>query len=212
MLRRSFYLEIPEVTLSADLSVPPEAKGVVIFSHGSGSGRKSARNIFVAETLQKRNLATLLFDLLTEEEDKVYANRFDIPLLTKRLFDVAKWTKEQPFAELLPIGFFGASTGAASALRAAALLDNLVSAVVSRGGRPDLASDLLSKVKAPVLLIVGNLDTEVIRLNQQALQQLKSPKELKLVDGASHVFEEPGKLEIAAEMAGEWFEKYLTPG
>ncbi len=206
-------IKIPtgKVELEGDLIIPYEAKGLIVFSHGSGSSRFSSRNNMVALKLRHRNFGTLLFDLLTEEEDTVYANRFDIPLLTNRLVIVTEWLMKQEFMRGIPIAFFGASTGAASALRAAAELGDKIKAVVSRGGRPDLAADRLADVKVPVLLVVGSLDTDVIPLNQLALRKLGSKeKELEIVPGASHLFEEQGKLEKVADLAGEWYETYVT--
>lgn len=205
-------LEIPvggNITIRGDLTVPPESQSLVIFSHGSGSSRFSLRNRFVAEFLQQRNIATLLIDLLTEDEDQDYGKRFDIELLSKRLMEVTSYILEEPSTTSFPIGYFGASTGAASALRAAAYLPEIISAVVSRGGRPDLASGFLSKVKAPTLLIVGSLDGDVISLNRKAYTLLSHEKKLEIVEGASHLFEEPGKLNIVAEMAAGWFTEYL---
>lgn len=209
MIREEVKIPLNEVTLSGNLVVPENATGFVIFSHGSGSSRFSPRNNFVAEQLQKRGIGTLLFDLLTKYEDAVYENRFNIDLLTERLIAVTRWVKKHDHLKKLPIGYFGASTGAASALMAASKLGNDISAVVSRGGRPDLALPFLDKVKAPTLLIVGGLDKPVIEYNQQALKQLISISELKIVEGATHLFEEGGKLEEVAEQAAGWFEKHL---
>jgi len=193
------------------LGVPENAGSIVIFAHGSGSSRLSKRNNFVAEVIRKRVIATLLFDLLTLEEDREYANRFDIPLLTHRLIETTTWMLAQDQFAGFKVGYFGASTGAAAALQAAAHLAKSVSAVVSRGGRPDLAgtSDL-NLVLAPTLLIVGGDDNAVIELNQQAYSKLTSIKELKIIPGATHLFEEPGTLEQAADLAAGWFEKYFT--
>jgi putative phosphoribosyl transferase len=196
--------------LTGDLVVPERAKGLVIFSHGSGSSRLSSRNRFVAEHLQRSGFATLLFDLLTEEEDQYQENRFNIPLLTSRLVDVVNWVQHHEFAKDLRIGFFGASTGAASALGAAAALGgSIVYAVVSRGGRPDLAGSVLPDVQTPTLLIVGGLDHEVLELNKQAQDQLQCLKDVEIVPDATHLFEEPGALEMAAQLATDWFRKYL---
>lgn len=194
------------------LGVPETARAIVIFAHGSGSSRLSRRNNFVAEVIRKHNIATLLFDLLTQTEDRVYANRFDIPLLTERLIETTNWLREQDRFAGFAIGYFGASTGAAAALQAAAGLGKSISAVVSRGGRPDLAgtSDL-NLVLAPTLLIVGGDDDAVIELNQQAYTELTATRELKIIPGATHLFEEPGALEQAAEVAADWFEQYLLP-
>jgi len=192
------------------LGAPETARAIVIFAHGSGSSRLSRRNNFVADVIRKRNIATLLFDLLTETEDRVYANRFDIPLLTRRLTEATNWLRGQDRFAGFAIGYFGASTGAAAAMKAAAGLGKSISAVVSRGGRPDLAgtSDL-NLVLAPTLLIVGGDDDAVIELNQQAYSKLTATRELKIIPGASHLFEEPGTLEQAAEVAADWFEQYL---
>jgi len=192
------------------LGVPDNARGIVLFAHGSGSSRLSSRNNFVAEVIRKKGMATLLFDLLTESEDQVYRTRFDILLLTNRLLEATAWVRAQPELVNLAIGYFGASTGAAAALRAAAKLGKTISAVVSRGGRPDLAGVAeLNLVLAPTLLIVGGFDEGVIELNQQAYMALTTTKELKIVPGATHLFEEPGTLLRAAELATGWFERYL---
>lgn len=198
------------VRLKGNLTVPQDAKSLVIFSHGSGSSRLSTRNRFIADILNSKKIATLLTDLLTEEEDSVYDNRFDINLLTERLITITQNTHRLPQVQNLKIGYFGASTGAASALNAAAQLDTLVHAVVSRGGRADMAAFSLSKVKAPTLLIAGSLDTEVIRLNRHAFDLLKCYKRMEIVEGASHLFEEPGKLEQVGMLASGWFEKHLS--
>jgi putative phosphoribosyl transferase len=201
-------ITIGKVTMQGELIIPLKAKAIVIFSHGSGSSRFSQRNRMVAKYLQERNFGTLLFDLLTAEEDQHYDNRFDIDLLTKRLAGATEWLERLPAAKDLSIGYFGASTGAASALRAAAYLHQ-VGAVVSRGGRPDLAMGVLKNVKAPTLLIVGSLDYDVLQLNKQAYLQLECEKKVEVVEGATHLFEEPGTMEIVSELAGNWFEKYL---
>jgi dienelactone hydrolase len=205
-------VDIPagEATLRGELIIPKEAGAVIIFSHGSGSSRKSPRNSRVAQHLQQHHFGTLLMDLLTEKEDLVYENRFDISLLTRRLTVATRWLEQASPAHGLRLGYFGASTGAASALKAAAHLPE-IGAVVSRGGRPDLAGEELSKVKSPTLLIVGSLDDTVLELNQQALQQLTCEKKLEVVEGASHLFEEPGKLDQAAALAASWFQQYLQP-
>ncbi len=202
-------IKIDSVTLDGELTVPQNACGVAIFAHGSGSSRLSPRNKFVAEVLQKAGIGTLLFDLLTESEDAVYETRFNIDLLTKRLILANLWLKKQPQVKNLPVGYFGASTGAAAALNAAAELKSEISAVVSRGGRPDLAWDLLSKVIAPTLLIVGEEDTEVISLNEKAFGQMKAEKKLEIIPNASHLFEEPGTLEKAAVLAASWFKQHF---
>ncbi len=210
---KTYYIHIPvsTVPLAAELIIPSNAKALIVFSHGSGSSRLSPRNRFIAEKLQEHGFATLLFDLLTEEEDADYEKRFDIALLTRRLVDVTRWVATQELTKGLNVCYFGASTGAASALHAAALLGDDVKAVVSRGGRPDLVPDALAKVTAPVLLIVGGYDSPVIEMNEKAFAQLRCKKEMKLVPGATHLFEEPGKLEEVAQLATEWYEKQLTP-
>jgi len=193
------------------LIVPPEAKGLVLFAHGSGSGRLSPRNNYVAAVLRESGVATLLFDLLTEKEDRIYENRFDIDLLTQRLQLATEWVMQQAASRQLAIGYFGASTGAAAALKAAAALGSIIRAVVSRGGRPDLALDDLPRVQAPTLLIVGGNDDVVIELNRQAYRELRAEKELKIIPGATHLFEEPGTLEQVAIAAARWFARHL-PG
>jgi putative phosphoribosyl transferase len=205
---KEIQINLKDVALGANLSEPATARALVIFAHGSGSSRLSPRNNFVADILNKRNISTLLTDLLTEIEDRIYENRFDIALLSSRLIQVTEWALQQSHLEQLPVGYFGASTGAASALQSAAMLDKNIGAVVSRGGRPDLAI-ALTKVKAPTLLIVGSRDTQVIDLNRQAYDQLNCEKKIEIVEGASHLFEEPGTLHIVADLAADWFEKYL---
>jgi len=202
-------IPVGKVTVQGELIIPLKAKAIIIFSHGSGSSRFSKRNQMVAKYLHEKNFGTLLFDLLTEEEDQHYHNRFDIDLLTKRLAVATKWMERLPAAKDCHIGYFGASTGAASALQAAAYLTE-VDAVVSRGGRPDLAMDILKNVEAPTLLIVGSLDYDVLQLNKKAYIQLECEKKVEVVEGATHLFEEPGKMEIVSELAGNWFEKYLN--
>ncbi len=197
--------------LEGDLAVPEHARGLVLFAHGSGSGRRSPRNRYVAQVLNQAGLATLLFDLLTQEEDAVYENRFDIELLTNRLVDATRWSLEQPTVNKLRIGYFGASTGAAAAMRAAARTAAHVAAVVSRGGRPDLAMSYLGRVRAPTLLIVGEYDDVVIELNQQALEAIGAgDKGLIIVPGATHLFEEPGALDVVAGHAAQWFTRHLV--
>jgi putative phosphoribosyl transferase len=204
------------VRLEGILSSPADAKGLVLFVHGSGSSRNSPRNQYVAQTLQEAGLATLLFDLLTPEEEQVDLRtqhlRFDVHLLARRTAGVLEWTNLQPYTREFKIGLFGSSAGAAAALMAAVELPDMVEAVVSRGGRPDLANEVLSKVRAPTLLIVGSLDELVIELNEKALKQMTtgSEKKLAIVPGASHLFEEPGALEDAARLASEWFQTHLN--
>lgn len=199
--------------LEGILYIPKDSKGIILFAHGSGSSRLSVRNQFVARILQQAQFATLLFDLLTPAEEaydsQTFELRFDIRLLASRLLHVTKWIKEQLTTLHLPIGFFGASTGAGAALMAAAKDPQLAKVIVSRGGRPDLAGDALQHVTASTLLIVGGDDKGVIELNQQALEMLTCVKELVLVPGATHLFEEPGKLEKVADLARDWFLKYM---
>ena len=197
------------VKLKGELSLAENTIGIVIFSHGSGSSRFSPRNMLIAEILQKNRISTLLFDLLTVKEDSVYENRFDIDLLTNRLIETTNSIMINPLTRNLPIAYFGASTGAASALKAAAFFGKKIQAVVCRGGRPDLAFNDLHLVKAPVLLIVGQLDEPVIELNKRALDQLNSTKELIIVPGATHLFEESRKLEKVAELSIQWYQKYF---
>jgi putative phosphoribosyl transferase len=187
----------------------PRALGAVVFAHGSGSSRKSPRNRFVAEVMHEYRLSTLLFDLLTEDEALERRNVFDIGLLGRRLGDALNWLREQDGTPPQRIGLFGASTGAAAALQAAAQHPAWVGAVVSRGGRPDLAGAALDAVQAPTLLIVGGRDTEVLRLNQGAMRSLHGLTRLEVVPGATHLFEEPGALESVAHLAGEWFATHL---
>ncbi|HSN61285.1 MAG TPA: dienelactone hydrolase family protein [Ferruginibacter sp.] len=196
-------------TVEAELFIPLSAQAIVIFSHGSGSSRFSKRNRMVAKFLQEKYFGTLLLDLLTEEEDKIYDNRFNIPLLSKRLSGATEWLEKLPAAKHCRIGFFGASTGAASALKAASGMHK-IAAVVCRGGRPDLAMNALPKVSAPTLLIVGSLDENVLQLNKEAYSQLNCIKKLEVVPGASHLFEEPGTMDIVSALAANWFQKYLS--
>lgn len=204
-----------QVALEGELQVPSEAKGVVLFAHGSGSSRRSVRNRMVARTLHRAGIGTLLFDLLTpheELEDQINATlRFNIPLLTDRLLIATTWLQSQPAATNLSNGYFGASTGAAAALEAAAVMGTKIKAVVSRGGRPDLAIGCLPQVKAPTLLIVGGQDELVLRLNEKALEFMSCEKRLEVVPRATHLFEEPGTLEEVASLAAEWFESHLRP-
>ena len=206
-----------KAALKGDLHLVPGGSGLVLFVHGSGSSRFSSRNRAVARDLWESGLSTLLFDLLSEDEEAVdgYTRelRFDIEMLTGRVVAVTDWLRRQPATADLPIGYFGASTGAAAALQAAAHYADapaVLRAVVSRGGRPDLAMDALSKVAAPTLLIVGGMDTLVIHLNRQAYEALRAPKDLRVVPGATHLFEEPGTLEEVSRLAREWFLRYLS--
>ncbi len=204
------------VRLEGIVSIPEEAKGIVLFVHGSGSSRHSPRNQYVAQTLQEGGLATLLFDLLTAEEEQIDQRtrhlRFDINLLARRTAGALEWLDLQPYAQDFKRGLFGSSTGAAAALIAAAELPEKVAAVVSRGGRPDLAGEALPKVEAPTLMIVGAYDEVVIDLNEKALAQMRpgAEKKLVIVPGATHLFEEPGTLEFAARLARDWFHQHLS--
>ena len=193
------------------LGAPPGASGLVIFAHGSGSGRLSPRNGRVAQSLRDAGFATLLLDLLTIAEERDRANVFDIALLARRLVQATRWAAEDEALARLPIGYFGASTGAAAALIAAAERPHLAAAVVSRGGRPDLAASALPRVRAPTLLVVGGADTQVIELNRSALALLRSEKKLAIVPGATHLFEEPGALDEVANLAIDWFLRHLAP-
>ena len=208
---KSVNIRLDGLTLKGNLAVPKNAIGMVVFSHGSGSSRLSPRNNYVAEVLQEKGLATLLFDLLTEEEDRVYENRFNIDLITMRLIDVTQWIQNQKEVKGLSIGYFGASTGAASALRAAAFYGKDIKAVVSRGGSPDMALQDLHKVTAPTLLIVGGWDDVVIELNKKAYQKLRCERKLEIIPNATHLFEEAGKLEEVARISANWFANYLQP-
>ncbi|MEP0132985.1 MAG: alpha/beta hydrolase [Eudoraea sp.] len=203
-------IEIPlrQVVLNGILSVPDKAKTLVLFSHGSGSSRLSPRNNYVASVLQQEGLATLLFDLLTEEEDRQYKTRFNIDLLTQRLIAVTEWIQVQKETKGLQLAYFGASTGAASALSAAAYFGDEIGAVVSRGGRPDLAMSELHKVTAPTLLIVGGWDKVVIILNQKAYAKLRCERKLEIIPEATHLFEERGKLEDVAILSAKWFTEH----
>ena len=211
-------VEVPvgATTLNADLRVPAGAQGLVIFAHGSGSSRFSGRNRHVAEFLGERGFATLLLDLLTAEEEAIDERtteyRFDIPRLGPRVSGAADWAATRTDIEGLPIGCFGASTGAAAALIAAAERPSAIAAVVSRGGRPDLAGEALGRVKAPTLLIVGGYDEPVIELNREAMRQMHAHVELNIVPGATHLFEEPGTLDQVADLAAGWFARYLRAG
>jgi len=200
---------IPPLGLVGTLSVPARASALVVFVHGSGSTHLSPRNKFVAEALNGEGMATLLFDLLTAEEEAVRANVFDIPLLARRLKDAVNWLDQDRRLRRIAFGLFGASTGAAAALVAASELGRRISAVVSRGGRPDLAASILDRVDAPTLLIVGGADYGVIELNERAFARLRGPKALEIVPGASHLFAEPGALETVVDLAARWFERYL---
>ena len=214
----TLVIALKDARLDGDLRVPAGAAGIVIFAHGSGSGRLSPRNRFVAGYLFKKKIGSLLFDLLTEDEETrdmgTEAFRFDIPFLTRRLAAATDWlaARLQARKRELPLGYFGASTGAAAALMAAAEKPELIKAVVSRGGRPDLAAAALAEVRAPTLLIVGGRDTVVIKLNQDAYRDIRAPKDIYIVPDATHLFEEPGALEEAAAAAARWFERHFAAG
>jgi putative phosphoribosyl transferase len=207
----SRQVHIPPHELPGILQMPKKAFALVAFAHGSGSSRLSPRNTFVAHALNDRGIATLLFDLLTPAEEADRANVFNIPVLANRLLEALYWLDGQALVSKLPVGLFGASTGAAAALVAAARLPSRIGAVVSRGGRPDLARDALDEVHAPTLLIVGGADSDVIELNKEALARLRGPKSLEIVPGATHLFPEPGALEAVIDYAAAWFERYLGP-
>lgn len=213
IVERPVLIQGDGITLHADLSVPRGARGIILFAHGSGSSRKSPRNRAVAAELQRDRFATLLLDLLTAEEERVddvtRHIRFDIPLLAERLVAATDWVKRDPQTRTLGIGYFGASTGAAAALVAAAELGDVIRAVVSRGGRPDLAGASLAKVRAPTLLLVGGFDEPVIDLNRDALAQLTCEKHLEIIPRATHLFEEPGAMAHVTQHASRWFERYL---
>ena len=213
-MEKLVMLSLEEATLEGNLTLPARAQGLVVFAHGSGSSRLSPRNRYVAGVLQEAGLGTLLFDLLTAREeaiDSITAElRFNIGFLAARLVAATDWVLKNRETSRLHLGYFGASTGAAAALVGAAERPQAIKAVVSRGGRPDLATDSLARVKAPTLLIVGGLDGQVIELNEQALAQLVGVKELAIVPGATHLFEEPGTLPQAARLAASWFNKYLA--
>jgi dienelactone hydrolase len=213
--KKSVSVPIDGQSLPGDLGMPPDAQGIVLFAHGSGSSRHSPRNQFVARTLERRKLATLLIDLLTPEEEIVDERtaelRFDIPMLAGRLVTIVDWLRRHKDTSSLPIGLFGASTGGGAALIAAADRPAEIAAVVSRGGRPDLAGAALAKVTTPTLLIVGGFDTPVIQMNRDAMRQMRGAVKLEIVPGATHLFEEPGTLERVAEFAGAWFEHHLQP-
>jgi putative phosphoribosyl transferase len=213
---REVKIRTDDAVLSGELNVPIGAQGVVLFVHGSGSSRHSPRNQFVARTIREKNVGTLLFDLLTNQEEAIDERtrqlRFDIPLLARRLMDATNWIKREEDTSHLRVGYFGSSTGGGAALVASAEIGKEIFAVVSRGGRPDLAGpEVLQRVPSPTLLIVGGFDTPVIGLNEAALSWLQCEKELTIVPGATHLFEEPGTLEEVARLATEWFRRHLRP-
>jgi dienelactone hydrolase len=211
---REITVDVEDASVRGDLTVPPSARGLVVFAHGSGSSRHSPRNQNVAERLRDAGFGTLLFDLLTPEEEAAdargAANRFDVEMLGRRLADVIDTVGKEPEVTEIPVGCFGASTGAAAALIAAAAAPDVVASVVSRGGRPDLAADVLPSVRAPTLLIVGGLDRQVIALNRQAKEAMQTEVVLSLVPGASHLFEEPGALRQVSDLAIMWFQRTLA--
>lgn len=206
---------IGDQSINGDLGIPPKSHGIVLFAHGSGSSRHSPRNQHVARALERQDLATLLIDLLTPQEevidDRTAQYRFDIPMLAGRLVMIVDWLRRRTETASLPIGLFGASTGGGAALMAAADRPHEIAAVVSRGGRPDLAGPSLAKVTTPTLLIVGGLDTPVIQMNRDAMKQMHAVVTLEIVPGATHLFEEPGTLERVTELAGNWFARHLQP-
>lgn len=208
-MEKLIHIKEAEVDLEGMLKVPEGAQGIVLFAHGSGSSRFSPRNNFVADVLNQAGLGTLLIDLLSKKEDEIYQTRFNIELLNTRLGMVVNWLKKQPETSKLPIGLFGSSTGAAAALYVASSFGNDIKAVVSRGGRPDLAMPILGKVKAPTLFIVGGDDFGVIELNEEAYAKLACSKNFEVIPHATHLFEEPGCLEEVARIAKEWFKKHL---
>lgn len=210
-LRRTVSIDAGSVSLSGDLVVPDDARAIVVFAHGSGSSRLSPRNVAVADRLNGAGLATLLLDLLTPREAADRARVFDIELLATRLVAAAGWVRSQPELAERPLAFFGASTGAAAALVAAAALGDDVAAVVSRGGRPDLAGDALKQVRAPTLLIVGGEDPQVLELNRAAARKVRAETRIVVIPGAGHLFEEHGALERVAGLAAEWIAEHLVP-
>jgi len=230
MSDKNINIKLGKLTLQGIINIPKGAKFLIIFAHGSGSSRKSPRNNFVAKVFQKNNFATLLFDLLTEEEDKIYENRFDIDLITGRLIEATEWLSKNPETSALGIEYFGASTGSAAAIKAAVALQgkinpvrgqgasgkaqknqtsNGVKAVVSRGGRVDLAGDVAEELNVPILLIIGGNDKDVVELNEKFYKKIKSRKKIEIIPGATHLFEEPGALEKVANIAAGWFSEHL---
>ena len=211
----SVYVPAGGARLAGELTIPSQAHGIVLFAHGSGSSRFSRRNQFVARVLEKHGLGTLLIDLLTPEEDALDQRtshfRFDIPLLATRLVSIVGWLKDQAQTAALGVGLFGASTGGGAALRAAADRPDDIAAVVSRGGRPDLAASALPDVKAPTLLIVGGEDTPIIAMNRDAMPRMRGEVSLEIIHGATHLFEEPGALERVASLAAGWFDRHVRP-
>jgi putative phosphoribosyl transferase len=213
MLNQQVAIKVPEGMIKGLFAIPRQSKSIVIFAHGTGSGRLSPRNRYVADILNQENLATLLIDLLTEEEERIDVVtgqfRFDIEHLSKRLGDVTQWVLDNNSTRGLLIGYFGASTGAAAALKASVQKPGRIKALVARGGRPDMAEDILERVKTPTLLIVGSQDTQVIEMNRSAFEKLPGQKKMIIVPGATHLFEEPGKLEEVANHAKKWFSEHM---
>jgi pimeloyl-ACP methyl ester carboxylesterase len=207
---KEIEIQIDSINLKGNLRLAENSKGIILFSHGSGSSRLSSRNNYVADLLLQRDFSSLLFDLLTRQEDLIYENRFNIGLLTNRLIRVTELLVNYDQIKDLPIGYFGASTGAASALSAASQLGSTIKAIVSRGGRPDLAMNKLKNISIPTLLLVGGNDDVVIELNKKAQAEINGICALKIIEGASHLFEEPGKLDIVARETGNWFDKYFN--
>jgi pimeloyl-ACP methyl ester carboxylesterase len=207
---RTYDVGVGRLGLAGTLTIPAGARALVVFAHGSGSSRLSPRNRAVAQALDNRGFATLLFDLLTSAEEADRSNVFDIPLLGQRVVEVVEWASNEPLTRDLDLGLFGASTGAAAALVGAASRPDLVHAVVSRGGRPDLAETVLSRIHTPTLLIVGSYDGDVLELNRWALAQLQGPKSLEIIDGATHLFQEPGAMNQVIRLAAHWFRMHLT--
>ncbi|CDR34827.1 dienelactone hydrolase family protein [Criblamydia sequanensis] len=210
IIEKLIRIKHQDVLLEGMLKIPHSSQGIVLFAHGSGSSRLSPRNNYVADVLNNAGLATLLIDLLSEKEDETYQKRFDIDLLTDRLLVVIQWLEKQPHTQNLILGIFGSSTGAAAALQAASEKGNEIQAVVSRGGRPDLAMNTLDRVTSPTLFIVGENDFGVIELNQEAFARLTCQKKFEIISNATHLFEEPGCLEEVARLATEWFSRYLN--
>ena len=209
MKDKNIDIKLGKLTLQGIINIPEEAELLIVFAHGSGSSRLSPRNNFVAKVLQKNNFATLLFDLLTEQEDEIYENRFDIDLITDRLIEATEWLLKNSETSALKIGYFGASTGSAAAIKAAVALQGKIKAIVSRGGRVDLAEDALEKLGTPILLIVGENDEDVIDLNQKSYEKIKSQKKIEIIPGATHLFEEEGALEKVADIAAKWFSEKI---
>jgi len=207
--KKEVLISVNKINLEGNLVIPDNAIGIVLFSHGAGSSRFSPRNNYVARVLEDANIGTLLFDLLTEKEDEIFENRFNIDLLTNRLLAAVNWIKNLKETQNLNIGLFGASTGASSALKVAAVLGKEIKAVVSRGGRPDLVMEILDRIVSPTLLIVGGDDEPIINLNALAYEKIRAEKKLEIIPGATHLFEEPGALEKVAELAKNWFKNYL---